>query len=364
MTTDSRRALGYGLLAGALGITFLMVAWLLSGGAQAGGIVLGLLLLFVLAGPLAGAGWYVVARGRSQSVEEQAFAEKRRILEFDRLFRRELSARLAELTRVSPTDRAGELETLQATLTRAAPDESAWYGAIGPDPALVSDLKPYEDTVWEQVRWLKEHRDASDATIGEALDQVARALDRRSDLLVRAKQAAAVAPTTLLGSSTAGVSSKMLTQIGLGDAVSREGTDYLVDRLATSFSDGQTWKLAHLAPSGRDGSDAWLSISPGGLELAWLHSIAAATPGAPAVIVDETSLQLIAVASALVTVQSAAGSAPGALVRAWRYRTDDRIAQVEQWPDGAVVAYAGLPVSAGELEIWPAETHIQEVAHP
>ena len=53
MTGASRRALGYGLLAGALGIAALMLIWLATSGAQAGGVVLGLLLMFVLAGPLA-----------------------------------------------------------------------------------------------------------------------------------------------------------------------------------------------------------------------------------------------------------------------------------------------------------------------
>src|SRR5690242_19937361 len=45
MSAESRRALGFGLLAAALGITVLMLLWLVTSGAEAGGVVLGLLLL-------------------------------------------------------------------------------------------------------------------------------------------------------------------------------------------------------------------------------------------------------------------------------------------------------------------------------
>ena len=53
-----------------------MLVWLMVSGVQAGGFVLGLLLLFVLAGPLAGAGWYVLVSGHTERVEEQAFVIK------------------------------------------------------------------------------------------------------------------------------------------------------------------------------------------------------------------------------------------------------------------------------------------------
>lgn len=49
MITDLRRAPGYALLTGAVGIVLLMLLWLATSGAQGGGVVLGLLLTFVLA---------------------------------------------------------------------------------------------------------------------------------------------------------------------------------------------------------------------------------------------------------------------------------------------------------------------------
>ncbi len=148
----------------------------------------------------------------------------------------------------------------------------------------------------------------------------------------------------------------------MGDAVTRDGIDYVVDRIVSGFVDGQTSKLAHLAPSGAGEADAWLWISPGALELAWLHAVAAPDPGAPSITVDDTVLRSLESTASLVSIESTAGSAPGVLVHTWRYRADDRVAEVEQWPDGNVVAYAGKIVRPRELEIWPAAQTTKEVA--
>jgi hypothetical protein len=75
MTAESRRLLGYGLLAGSAGIALLMLAWLMTSGVQAGGAVLGLLLLFVLAGPLAAGGYYVLVQGRADTPRRSSSPE-------------------------------------------------------------------------------------------------------------------------------------------------------------------------------------------------------------------------------------------------------------------------------------------------
>jgi hypothetical protein len=360
MISNPGRALGYGLLAAALGIALLMLVWLLTSGAQAGGAVLGLLLLFVLSGPLAGAGWYVIGRGRAEQATEQAFADKRRIWESDRLFRREFAARIAELQRKLPAQHASSLELISNAVKGGLPDESAWYGAIQLDPAQTAELKRYEDLTWEQVRWLREHADASEATVTHALADVRRALDRRADVLIRARPTTPISPAALLRST--GPATEGLAHMAVGDAVTRDGTDYVVDRIVSSFADGQTWTLAHLAPSGLDDADAWLSISPGGLEMAWLRTITASEPGRPSMTVDGTVLSSRGSTASLVSIVSTAGSAPGVLVHIWRYRSDDRVAQVEQWPDGNLVAYAGKIIQPRELEVWPAAPRTEEVA--
>src|SRR5687767_3320295 len=91
------RGLGIGLVAGGAIVLLLMLVWLAVSGAESGGIVLGLLLALVLAGPLIGAGIYVLSR---QTVERQAaaaFVSRQRILESDRLFRDEVAGALRRL---------------------------------------------------------------------------------------------------------------------------------------------------------------------------------------------------------------------------------------------------------------------------
>jgi len=144
VTAESRRPLGYGLLGGAAGLTLLLLLWLATSGAQAGGTVLGLVLVFVLAGPLAGGGWYVLARANADVVEERAFCQ--------------------------PTASAGS-------------------------GSQVGVLEQYDDLVWQRVRWLRDHAD--DASVPDAVDHLQQAIDQRSDLLVRGQQAASVAPSTL-----------------------------------------------------------------------------------------------------------------------------------------------------------------------
>jgi Domain of unknown function (DUF4178) len=356
VTAEGRRMVGYGLLAGAIGITLLMLLWLAIAGAAGGGIVLGLLLVLVLAGPLAGAGWYVLAQGRAERVEEQQFTGKRRILDADRLFRRELAARLSELQNL-PGVPSNRIQMISRSLDRTVADESAWYSAIQLDDAQIGLLAQYDDLVWEQVRWLGDHAGEDAATVGQTVDQLQQAVEQRTDLLVRGRQAPAVSPATMMRAPLPRPESKSLEDLAVGDALTREGVDYVVERLASSFSDGETRKLAHLVPSGAGEAEHWLSISPRALELAWLDSIEAPAPGATTIVVGDAHLSLVDSKSSLVRVDARDGSAaaPGVLVQTWRYRAGDRVGVIEQWPDGAVLAYAGKTLPARELEVWPAK---------
>jgi hypothetical protein len=150
--------------------------------------------------------------------------------------------------------------------------------------------------------------------------------------------------------------------LALSDAVTHDGNDYLVDALATSFSDGPTWKLAHLVPSGAGAGENWLSISPAGLELAWLEAIPAPELGSKQIVFQDSVLDLVDARSSIIQVGTIAGVAPGVLVRTWSYGSSPLHALIEQWPDGAIHAYAGRSLPASELEVWPA-THTQEVAN-
>jgi Domain of unknown function (DUF4178) len=347
VTPDSRRALGYGLLAAAIGIAVLMLLWIVTSGAQAGGIVLGLLLTFVLAAPLAAVGAYILSRARAEVAAELAFSGKQRILDADRLFRHELAARLRQLADL-PNLPSQRMRDLAQTAERTVGDEAAWYAAVQLTDSQIAVLEQYDDLVWERVRWLRAHADEPPESIAGAVEQLQRAMDERTDLLVRARQAPPVAPAELLAGSTPSVPS-----LGVGDAVSRDGVDYLVEAVASSFADGQTWKLAHLVPSGAEGSEHWLETSPGGLEMAWLDTTAApAAAGAPQL----ASLPLVSSGSATVTVTTGAGKQTSVLVEHWRYRGPTGAGLVQKWPDGALQAYVGTLIRPRDVQVWPSSS--------
>jgi uncharacterized protein DUF4178 len=356
MSADSRRMLGYGLLAASAGVALLMVLWLITAGVEAGGAVLGLLLLFVLAGPLAAGGYYVLIQGRAERVQEEQFAGKRRVLDADRLFRRELAARLRQLSEQPQMPAATLTRIAEALNNSAANDEAAWYDTIQLDDTQVALLRQYDDLVWERVRSLGDHATDRSAAIAE----LERAIDQRTDLLVRGHAVPSVSPAILLETRTttpAGVPS-----LALGDAVTFMDNDYLVEAVGTSFSDGQTWKRLHLIPSGAGAVEHWLYVSPGGLELDWLDAITEVqNPGAKQFAFRDSTLPLVSARSATVEVTTTSGSTPGVLVRTWTYTAGPLVAILEQWPDGATHAYGGTRIDPRQLEIWPAN-HATEVA--
>jgi Domain of unknown function (DUF4178) len=352
MTAESRRMLGYGLLAGSAGIALLMLVWLMTSGVQSGGAVLGLLLLFVLAGPLAGGGYYVLAQERTERIRENQFAGKRRVLDADRLFRNELAARLRQLAMV-PGMPAQQLTRLAEGVGSAAQDESAWYDAVHLDDTQSALLHRYDDLVWERVRWLGDHRDEPSPVLIEAVTQLQTAIDQRMDLLVRGQAPPVVAPTALLQADAPEAAT--LARVGLGDAISRDGVDYVVEGVVTHFTEGRTWTLLHLVPSGGDVAEHCLSVAPGGLELVWLDALAGVTtPAVKQLAYADTLLPLVGEQSATAEVVTRVGATPGVLIRVWTYRQDPLVGIVEQWPDGTLRAYAGRTLPARELEVWPA----------
>ena len=51
-----------------------------------------------------------------------------------------------------------------------------------------------------------------------------------------------------------------------------------MEGVATYFAEGQTWKLAHLVPSGPSLKDRWLYVGPAGLGLGLLDEVEAPSP--------------------------------------------------------------------------------------
>ena len=356
MTAESRRLLGLGLLAGAAGIVLLMLVWLASSGVEAGGFVLGLLLTFMLAGPLAAGGLFVLVQSRQDQTLEDRFASKRRILDADRLFRQELHNRLLQLAQ-TPGLPGPELRQVAAAVQRASFDDVAWYDAIQLDDSQVPLLRHYDDLVWERVRWMSDHPfDSSDT-----LRELQQAIDQRGDLLVRGRTGPAVAPAALLQAAPPA----SLPQLALGDALTVDSIDYLVDAVATLFAEGQISRLHHLVPSGGGGAEHWLFVSPGGLQLALLDALPGIhTTGAAQLTYRDTALKLSSSQSQTVSVQTSELSTPDVLVRVWTYASGSLVARVEQWPDGAIHAYAGELIQPRHIEVWPAARQLEVAKSP
>jgi hypothetical protein len=335
------RALGVGLLAGAALITLLMLAWLAVSGASSGGIVLGLLLVAVLAGPLAGAGWYVLARQPAEAREAALFASKRRVLEADRVFRHDIGAALRALAD-RPLIGARVLQLANSIDAASVSEEGVQL-----DDSDVETLRRYDDLVWQRVRRLRDDP-AEDASA--VLAELQQALDQRTDLLVRGRRAPSIAAAAVL---TSEAPSADVADLGIGWAVSRGQDDYVVEGVASYFDDGQTWKLAHLVPTSSAVRPAWLYVGPAATQVALLDALAAPQEGADQLAVEGDTLPLVTSGTAVADVAGGSGTAQGVLVAYRRYQAGPRLGLVEDWPDKQVRGYAGRTIGLTDLEVWP-----------
>jgi hypothetical protein len=351
---SSGRALGLGLLAGGIGVAILMLAWLAVSGAQAGGIILGLLLLFAIGGPLVAGGIYVLSQQKPEAEVQAAFTSKRRVLESDRLFRRELAAELRQVA-ARPNAPAAALGELAEGLERKSYDSSEWYDVVQLTDGQLDVLQRYDDLAWERVRWLQDNANAPSDLVDDTVRDLRTTLGQRRDLLLRGREAPTAAPSAMLRAGEPRRDAAALRDLSVGDAVSHERDDYVVEGVATYFAQGQTWKLAHLVPSGPGAASVWLYVSPGALDAALLSEVPAPqAPDITGLAVAGTSLPATSSGSATVDVASKAGSARGVLVSYAIYASNGTLGLAEQWPDGARHAYAGPRVSASDLDIWPA----------
>jgi hypothetical protein len=312
--------------------------------------VLTALLALILAGPLAGAGWYILSRQPGEQRAEAAFQRKQRILDADRVFRAQTAAALRNLA-TDPALPDRELRSLAEELQDATHGTAAWQALVQLDDGDIDTLRRYDDLVRERVRRLRDEPRSGQ----QWLRELRRAIDQREDLLVRGRAAPGIDPTLLLtGDAAPALASGAVEQIGVGDAVSRDdtNTNYVVENVAAYFAEGQRWKLARLVPSGPNAAVVWLYVGPGALELALLEELASADDGPPTL--GGSPLPEVASGTAVADVSGASRSAEGVLVAYRRYRDTTRLALVEHWPDQTIRVYGGSLIKPGDLEIWPA----------
>jgi hypothetical protein len=387
------RAWGWGLMAlgGAIGV--LLLLWMAVAGLRAGGFVLGLVLVVVLALPLIGGGYYLLRRSRVEETEEAGFEVRRRVLEGDRLFRQQAAADLRLLAdrlasgagarAGSATARSGAdagvsaapdpaLEPIVARLRAVAQrvadsrrDEAAWYEANPVADADLPTLQRYEDALQaerDRLADLVARAGAAGAgveALQAALDGWERTYSQREALLLRGRRGPAVAPEALLRARTPSRGAAALNALALGDAATVDFEDYLVQGVLSYFAGGRTWHLYIL----RDGdAERWLWGAPGGLTWAVLEPLAAPVPEAAAFAagsppatftVEDVALPLVERGSATVDLTTVAGAERSIAVDYWRYAGDDRrTAWVERWPN-EVRAGVGRETFPDSIAVWP-----------
>jgi hypothetical protein len=312
------------------------------------------LLTLILAGPLAGAGWYILSRQPGEQRAEVAFMRKQRILDSDRVFRAQTASALRGLAS-DPALPGRELRSLADELQDATHGSAAWQALVQLDDGDIETLRRYDDLVRERVRSLRD-----DPQSGQHwLRELRQAVDQREDLLVRGRAAPSVDPSVLLRSSPQPALSGGLEQISVGDAVSRETSNYVVENIASYFAEGQRWKLARLVPTGPGASVAWLYVGPGALEVALLDELPA--PGDGPISVDGAQLPEVASGTAVADVTGGSRTAEGVLVAYRRFRDGKHLALVERWPDQTTQAYGGSLINPGDLDVWPASAQTPDL---
>jgi hypothetical protein len=177
------------------------------------------------------------------------------------------------------------------------------------------------------------------------------------------RKAHAVSPITMLRPRSRARSRSIFQPLSIGDAVSHAGVDYVVEDISSSFAGGENSTMVHLVPRDELAREQWLSISPGGTELAWLNAAATGeAPGARQLALGGVVLPLMSAETAVVKVRNAGGSAPAVFASVWRYRADPVVATVEQSSDGHLRAYAGRIVDRGLVDVLPAPAVLQAQA--
>ncbi|MBI3964643.1 MAG: DUF4178 domain-containing protein [Chloroflexi bacterium] len=375
------RALGWGLIAlgAALGAAILLwlATTLATGDLEAGGFALGLIpvVLFVL--PLVGAGWYFLSRAQVEVGETADFERRQRIFEADKLFserlRDELTRQARRLDGAAPRALpSGSRATVARVRTRlddlaevvgASYDESAWYGSVRLQLDDEAMLRRYDDLLLESTRRLDREIDglsgasaagtaaAAVSVLEAAVTNIQTQLQQREDLLWRGQRPPEVAPLERLRLSASrhhGLGA--LGELAVGDAVTYEQTDYLVEARLTYFSQGQSWFTFLL----RDGGERWLRVVPATSALALLVPTTETPAGTPETFqLAGTLYRRVEFGTASVTLQTSSSTDAGIVVDYASYRSSSghEVALLERWPDGAR-AFLGIEIFADEVEVW------------
>lgn len=365
---DTGRAWGLGLMGLGAVLGGLLLLWLLtqlaSGRLNAGGAVLWLVLVAILALPPLAVGYYLWQRAAGEAREAARFAARRALLEGDALFRqqaaadlRRLAARLVDRPDAESVRAAGRLEALARAVENVRRDEVAWYEASPLADADVPLLRRYEDALQAELDRLAtlvgraaRGESAAAAELEGAADVWEHLFRQREALLVRGRRGPAIAPEELLRARAPSRGATALAALQVGDAVTVDFEDYLVHAVLSYFAEGRTWHVYLL----RDGdSERWLWGAPGGLRWAVLEPTSAPPAGTSEWEVDSVGLRVAESGRATVDIETATAREQGIAIDYWRYEGPDRrLALVERWPN-ELRAATGRETLPDTIDVWP-----------
>src|SRR5687768_8238694 len=197
------RALAWGVVGAGVAIAFLILVWMLINflgrGLAGGGFVLGLIILVVLAGPPLGVGLYLLSRGKQEEAEGQVFDRQRRMLDSDRLLRREMARdfrQQADRLAAHSAPTAARLRDLAEDLEKPGYDQASWYDTVNVDQEAQDQLRQYDDLLVEEqrrvesaVRNVENGGPNAEGALGRVLDRWEEQFRRRQDLLLRGRKA-------------------------------------------------------------------------------------------------------------------------------------------------------------------------------
>jgi hypothetical protein len=368
---NSGRGVGIGLIVLGAVLGGLVVLWLVvnaaGGQLQAGGFVLGLILMAVLALPPIGAGLVIMRRAAAEQVEQERFERRRQVLESDQMFRttiardlRQVERRLSELPDRKPaTVRASaRVRDLIDDVEQVGYDQATWHDAVQLEDQDLDALRRYDDLLQQGLRRLESQVDelpggaaGAESELLTSLQQWDETLAQRQDLLLRGKRAVTAAPGELLEARPKRQAGDV-TRLAPSDAVSVSGDDYMVELTVTYFGGGKTWWL-HRLRAGPE--ERWLHVAPEGLTATLAESIE--PPGDPRsemIRYKGSACRPTEDGDATASIDGPDGQQEGIAVRYWRFAAPDgSIVSVEHWPDSQR-AYAGKPPKPGQLEIFHA----------
>lgn len=258
------------------------------------------------------------------------------------------------------------LQTLADEVRTGSYSYAGWLTAANVGEAELDALYDHDLALAEGVDWLASHLQrlsdaiaradeaAFQATLGDlndTIDRLAEQIVRRREAMSEARQPPSLLPRRLLAAARAVLQpTPHLPPLRPGDGLRHGGVDYVVAGRVDYRQDGKTWQAYLL----QNGEERWLWASNGG------RRIYLSTPvpppedmeGRQSVDWGGEELALVESGLAVVDVEGPAGRQSLLPLQYWRFlAAAGRALWVERRGDEGA-AYLGEPIKAEEIEVW------------